>query len=136
MGKRREKPRATTIRYCIECGRMLIIAASAVPGIGPACLHNHVNPRPKKPRYRPPHPHNTTARRLLREDFVRRYSRDVGHLVDFCQSWGTGADKIRTFVDTIVRTELNYKPGPNWKPIWFTISRDYRRLFEYKPPKR
>ncbi len=130
MGRRREKPRARTCRPCIHCGRLLIVQDSATAGIGPACLHGAANPAPKKPRYVPTHPPNTVARRLRREDFVRRYARDVGHLVDFCQSWGAGADKIETFVEAIARPELEYKPSVQWKTIFFTLSRDYRRLYD------
>lgn len=135
MARRREKPRARTPRVCIHCGRLLIVQGSAAAGIGPACLHKAADPgRAPRARYRPPHPPNTVARRLRREEFVRRYDRDVGHLVDFCQSWGAGADKIQTFVEVVARPELDYKPSINWKTIFFTLSRDYRRIHKTTRP--
>lgn len=73
---------------------------------------------------------NTIARRQEREAFVKEHATRIGQLlVDDQHTLLGDADGIYAFVTQVVRPALKYSLTTNWMSIWFTIRKDYNRLF-------
>lgn len=70
----------------------------------------------------------TTERRKLREEFVYKWRKEIEALKRGGRLNKKGMN-VQEFIERHAVPELEYNPVCYWENIWFTLRRDYRRLF-------
>lgn len=68
----------------------------------------------------------TIERRKDRYEFVYKYCKEISVLL--LESYKS--EKVKIFVDSIIRPELSYNPNTYWVDIWFSIRNDYKKVFK------